>query len=128
MKVILASDDPRVRAWLQMALGPDWRTLEASNGLEARSLAAGESTDLVIADETMAPYGAFGLCRDLKILPRPPAVLIILERAQDAWLAGWAGADRWLVRPVEPFEVASEAHETASAAGGGRTTTEEESA
>jgi DNA-binding response OmpR family regulator len=33
-------------------------------------------------------------------------VIVILERAQDQWLAKWSGADRWLVRPVDPFELA----------------------
>ena len=62
--------------------------------------------DVVIADETTASFGAFGLSRELKMMSDPPRVIVILERSQDIWLAKWSGADRWFVRPVDPFELA----------------------
>ena len=105
MKVLLASEDPRARAWVMGALGPGWEVAEASAGIEARRIVEREPPDLVIADETMEGYGAFGLTRDIKTFADPPAVLILLERAQDDWLAKWSGADRWLVRPIDPFEL-----------------------
>ena len=88
--------------------------IDAANGLEALRLAQREhEPDVVIADETTEPYGAFGLARELKTLPRPPKVVVLLERAQDTWLAKWSGADRWLLRPVDPFELAETVRGTA---------------
>lgn len=111
MKTLIASEDPRARAWVRGALGVGVQTAEAHDGNEARRIIAKERPDLVICDETMEPYGAFGLTRDLKGAPDPPAVIVLLERAQDTWLAKWSGADRWLLRPVDPFELAETARE-----------------
>lgn len=94
-------------------LGPDWAAEEAADGLAALRAARAAEVDVVIADETTEPYGAFGLTRELKLLADAPAVIILLERAQDAWLARWAGADRWLLRPYDPFELAAAARELA---------------
>lgn len=114
MNVIVASEDPKVRAWVGMALGPAWSVTDATDGVHARRLVAAEHPDLVICDETMETYGAFGLARDLTVMEKPPKILILLERAQDDWLAKWSGADRWLVRPVDPFAVAKAARELTS--------------
>jgi DNA-binding response OmpR family regulator len=44
-------------------------------------------------------------------LPYPPAVIVLLERPQDTWLAKWSGADRWLQQPIDPFELVRTARE-----------------
>jgi DNA-binding response OmpR family regulator len=111
MKVIVASVDPRIRAWVGKVLGPPWELIDATDGLDARRRAQTDAPDLLIADETMETYGAFGLARDVKQLSKPPAVIVLLERAQDTWLAKWSGADRWFVRPVNPFALAGAARE-----------------
>lgn len=111
MKALVASEDPRSRSWVRFALGSDWEIIEASDGLEAKYLVEQEPPDLLIVDETMEHYGAFGMVREAKLLPHPPAAIIFLERAQDAWLAKWANADAWFVRPVDPFALASTARE-----------------
>lgn len=109
--MVIASEDPRVRSWVAAALGPAWGVTEAADGLEARRIVAREQPDLLVADETMEHYGAFGLSRDLKMGASPPAIIVLLERAQDTWLANWSGADRWFVRPVDPFALADAARE-----------------
>jgi DNA-binding response OmpR family regulator len=106
MKILVVSEDPRAREWARFSIGSDVTYIDAPNGLEALRLAREEEPDVVIADETTEPYGAFGLARELKALQRPPKVVVLLERAQDTWLAKWSGADRWLLRPVDPFELA----------------------
>jgi DNA-binding response OmpR family regulator len=103
MNVLIVSRSERARAWIRRALDPSWEIDEAANGLEALKRARDEGYDLVIADETTEPFGAFGLARELKILPYPPAVIVLLERPQDTWLAKWSGADRWLQQPIDPF-------------------------
>jgi DNA-binding response OmpR family regulator len=106
MKILVVSEDPRARDWVRLSIGSDATYVDATNGLEALRLAREELLDVVIADETTEPFGAFGLARELKMLSRPPKVVVLLERAQDTWLAKWSGADRWLLRPVDPFELA----------------------
>jgi len=105
MDILIVSRSERARAWIRRALEPSYQIDEASNGLEALKRARDEGYDLVIADETTEPFGAFGLARELKILPYPPAVIVLLERPQDVWLAKWSGADRWLTQPIDPFEL-----------------------
>ena len=79
MKVLIVSNKEHERTWVRNALGPGWTFREASDGLQARRRAQTGGFDLVIAYETAIPYGAFGLTREVKILPDPPAVLILLE-------------------------------------------------
>lgn len=111
MNVLVVSRSERARAWIRSALDIAWDVDESANGLEAIGRAHDEEYDLVVTDETTEPMGAFGLARDLKILPEPPAVIVLLERPQDTWLAKWSGADRWLTQPIDPFELARVARE-----------------
>ncbi len=111
MNVLIVSRTARTRDWVKMALGPAWEPREAADGNEAIAMATAEDFDLVIADEQTEPYGALGLARELKILPEPPAVIVLLDRAQDGWLSKWSGADAWLVQPVDPFRLAECARE-----------------
>jgi DNA-binding response OmpR family regulator len=100
---------------MRAALGTDWSTDEAADGLEALRVVRDDDVDLVIADESSEPYGAFGLARELKAQSYPPGVIIVLERSQDSWLASWSGADRWLVQPIDAFELRRVADEIVSA-------------
>jgi DNA-binding response OmpR family regulator len=113
MKLLTVSEDPKRHRFVAGALGSAWLTSEAFNGLEARRLVAEDGFTLVVTDETTGPFGGFGLARELKMLERPPAVIVLLERNQDSWLARWSGADRWLVWPVDPFALAEAADELA---------------
>lgn len=112
--VLVVSEDPATADWVRKALGPACSIEHAVDGRAALRRVE-EDFDLVIADETTGSYGAFGLARELKFSPDAPAVIVLLERAQDAWLAKWSGADRWLLRPIDPFELAAVAAELTSA-------------
>ncbi|MCA1830690.1 MAG: hypothetical protein ABR552_08215 [Actinomycetota bacterium] len=102
MKVMLVSRKPAARRWMRRTLEPSWQVVEASDGLEGVALAERGGVDVVVSEEIVVPYGAFGMTRDLKILRDPPRVVLLLERAQDVWLARWSGADAWLLQPVDP--------------------------
>jgi CheY-like chemotaxis protein len=114
VKVLLISPDPEVRAMLRVALGSaerrgtgGWEYLEARDGLEGIRIAWRELPDLVVADEIASRAGAFAVAKDLRGAERPfpGAVVIVLARPQDAWLAKWSGADAWFTKPVDPFEL-----------------------
>ncbi len=82
--------------------------LEATDGVQGMKLAWRHTPDVVIADEITSRAGAFALTKDLKgaLPPHPARIVILLDRAQDQWLASWSGADAWFVKPVNPFELA----------------------
>lgn len=115
VKVLLISADPALRETMAVALRSLRRTvgeppefLEASNGVRGIALAWRHLPELVVADEIASRAGAFAVARDLKGTDPPFAggVVILLDRAQDEWLAEWSGADAWFVKPVNPFELA----------------------
>ncbi|HEX9694906.1 MAG TPA: hypothetical protein VGB64_01170 [Actinomycetota bacterium] len=109
MRVLTVSEMPSQHRFVAGALGPVYEFARAMNGRDALAMAEASDFDLVIADETTVPFGAFGLSRELKMMIDPPAVIVLLERPDDRWLARWSGADRWLVRPIDSFALADAA-------------------
>jgi DNA-binding response OmpR family regulator len=112
---LIISADPDLREQLRVAVRSaerqteePWRPLEATNGIEGMRIAWREMPDLVVADEIASGAGAFAVARDLKgaAEPFPGAVIIVLARKQDEWLARWSGADAWVTKPVDPFLLA----------------------
>jgi DNA-binding response OmpR family regulator len=115
MRVLLVSPDPRSRELMRLAvsgierrLGETLEFAEAENGERGRALAWRDAPDAVVADEISSRMGAFALAKDLRGAQHPytGAIVILLDRKQDAWLARWSGADAWFVKPVDPFELA----------------------
>lgn len=114
MKALVISADPTLREQLAIALrsaeramGEPWETLEATNGLSGIRLAWRERPDIVVADEIASGAGAFAVAKDLRgsFEPFPGAIVIVLARRHDEWLARWSGADAWVVKPLDPFEL-----------------------
>jgi DNA-binding response OmpR family regulator len=112
VKALLISADDGLRGLLRVALGTaqrrsrtGWEFLEARDGIEGLRMAWRELPDVVVADEIASGAGAFAVAKDLRGAERPfpGAIIIILARPQDAWLARWSGADAWLERPVDAF-------------------------
>ncbi len=115
VKILLVSPDPRSRelmrltvAGMQRRLGRPLEFLEAADGERGVRLAWRDLPDAIVADEIASRMGAFAMARDLRgaTEPYPGAIVILLDRRQDAWLAQWSGADAWFVKPVDPFELA----------------------
>jgi DNA-binding response OmpR family regulator len=115
VKVLLVSPDLETRqlmsivvAGIRRRLGEPLEFLEAPDGVKGLAMALRERPDAVLADEIASHAGAFSLARDLRggSEPYPGAIVILLDRRHDAWLARWSGADAWFVKPVDPFVVA----------------------
>jgi len=115
MKVLLVSADPKVREIMALVtrsvrrrLDEPFESVEASDGVQGIAMAWRHLPDVVIVDEIASRAGAFAVAKDLKGAgpPFPGAVVILLERPQDTWLARWSGADAWFVKPVNPFDLA----------------------
>lgn len=128
MKVLLVSPDPATREMMRIAVGSiahkaegEPQFLEAADGERGIKAAWREMPQIVVADEIASRAGAFALARDLRgaETPFPGAIIILLDRSQDTWLARWSGADAWFVKPVDPFALAARAMELVAAPGTG---------
>ena len=115
MKALLVSPDARTRELMALVVrsierrvGAPIEFLEASDGVAGIRRARREHPDVIVADEIASRAGAFALAMDLRNddHPFPGAIVVLLDRPQDAWLAKWSGADAWFVKPVDPFAIA----------------------
>jgi DNA-binding response OmpR family regulator len=114
LKVLVYSDDARVREQVLLALGkrphPDLPELEyvevATEPVAVQQFDAGQ-LDLAILDGEAVPAGGMGLAKQMKdeIYQCPP-ILVLTGRPQDAWLATWSRADAAVPHPLDPFQLA----------------------
>jgi hypothetical protein len=114
LKVLLYSDDMHTRESVRLALGPtphpDLPPLEyvevATEPMVIAHMDAG-GIDLAILDGEAVPAGGMGIAKQLKdeIYECPP-LMVLIGRAQDAWLATWSRADAAVLYPLDPMQVA----------------------
>lgn len=117
LRVLVYSDDNTVREAVVLALGtrpdPDLPELEftevATAPVVIERLDAG-GVDLVILDGEATPAGGMGIAKQLKdeIDPCPP-ILVLIGRADDAWLANWSRAEATVAHPIDPLRLAETA-------------------
>lgn len=118
LRVLVHSDDRSVRsaviAGLGRSLHPDLPDLEYVECATADAVMAlvdgkgpGRRPDLLILDGEAAPAGGMGIARQLKDeIFDAPAVVLLVGRAQDAWLASWSRAEATVTHPIEPMDLA----------------------
>jgi len=110
LRVLVYSSNAGIRLGVQQALGRCPDNLEAplafvetaTQSSVLAEMAKGE-IDLVILDAEATPSGGIGLAKQLKdeLLQCPP-IVVVIARADDAWLADWSRADAVVSMPVEP--------------------------
>jgi DNA-binding response OmpR family regulator len=109
--VLIASDIPSLRQELvTMIEGPEIDIEEAASGPEVLEMVRDGGIDLVIADLQIGSMGGMAICMELRhdesYLPNDPvAVLMLLDRRADVFLARRCGADGFLVKPLDPQRV-----------------------
>lgn len=110
--ILVYASDRATRENVRLALGrkiasdlPEVNVVEVAT--QPAVIKALENNDiaLVILDGEAVP-GGMGLCRQLKdeIFNCPP-VLLLLGRADDAWLATWSRAEGAVAHPVDPIRL-----------------------
>lgn len=86
-----------------------YRVLSATNGLEALERAQRENPDLVILDIALPMMDGIEVCSRLRQDPRTASQLLVIHSRRDALedkLAAFrAGADDYLVKPMDPREL-----------------------
>ena len=111
MRILSADDKPENLYMLEALLRGHGHTVDsASNGLDALKLAERGVYDLIISDILMPRMDGFQLCRELKKDARLRHIPFIFYTAtytdpRDASLALSLGADRFLIKPLEPEEI-----------------------
>ncbi len=110
-KIVLVSDARTVLEELRAVVDDGVNELfELNDGAQARVAATAEEPDLVIADSQVQSMGGFAVCLDLKLeasggrLPTIPT-LVLLDRRADVFLARRAGAEGFLVKPLDPLRL-----------------------
>src|SRR5258708_23015313 len=106
---ILSVDDKAENLYMIEALlrGHGHEVDSASNGLDALRLAERGQYDLIVSDILMPRMDGFQLCRELKKDERLRRIPFVFYTAtytdpRDAAFALSLGADRFLIKPLEP--------------------------
>ena len=112
LTILLYASDRTMRENVRLTLGrkvaadlPPVQVLEVATQPALITAMDAGGIDLAILDGEAVP-GGMGLCRQLKdeILRCPP-ILVLIGRADDAWLATWSRADGVVSHPVDPVRL-----------------------
>lgn len=114
--VLIVEDDPEARQFLVDLLNHHgFRTDAAHNGLQALDKALASTPDLVVADIVVPGIDGIELCRRLRADARTQAVPVLAvtgyEDRHYRIRAMEAGADRVLIKPLEPDSLLREVRE-----------------
>jgi DNA-binding response OmpR family regulator len=109
--VLLATDADRLHDEVDAALGDDTTTVHrVRSGREVVPAVKRLEPDLVVLDLQIGNMGGMATCLSLRSeegagrLDRR-AVLMLLDRTADVFLARRADADGWLVKPLDAFRI-----------------------
>lgn len=108
--VLLADDDPLVRAGLAMILGgsPSLEIVgEVGDGQEAIDAAAAGGVDVVLMDIRMPVMDGIAATRGVLALPSPPKVIVLTTFDADEYVvrALAAGANGFLLKDTPPADI-----------------------
>jgi CheY-like chemotaxis protein len=111
LRILVYSDNAETREKVRLALGkrlhPDLPELSyvevATAPMVIRHIDAGE-IDLAILDGEATPVGGMGIAKQLKDeVAHCPPIVVLIGRADDAWLASWSRAEAVVAHPIDPI-------------------------
>lgn len=111
VSVLLATDSDALYDEVDAALaGPDLVVKRVRQGSDVRDAVASERPDLVILDLQIGNMGGMAVSLDLRLEARADrldevAILMVLDREADVFLAKRAEADGWMVKPLDAFRL-----------------------
>jgi DNA-binding NarL/FixJ family response regulator len=110
LNVLLADDDPLVRAGLAMILSAadDLRVIgEAGNGAAALAFVNGRRPDVVLMDIRMPDMDGIEATGKIRALPDPPQVIVLTTFHLDEYVFGAlrAGAGGFLLKDTPPADI-----------------------
>jgi DNA-binding response OmpR family regulator len=109
--ILVASDAPTLRREVEAVIGaPDIEVRAVTTGPDVIAFVTAESPDLVIVDMQMGNMGGMAVTLELRLQESYDAldhiaVLMLLDRRPDVFLARRSGAEGWLVKPLDPLRL-----------------------
>ncbi|HVM07802.1 MAG TPA: response regulator [Acidimicrobiales bacterium] len=110
-QVLIASDSKSVRDEVKAVLSSrEFTVREVSSGEAVLPAVAAEHPDLVICDFQVGNRGGMAITLDLRLEEgadriEPTAILLLLDRRADVFLARRSDADGFLVKPLDPMRL-----------------------
>ena len=109
-KILIAEDDPTVRALIQMTLDSGvTEILEVEDGKAALTVAYEHLPELIFLDWSMPGSDGLAVCRALRDEPRTADIKIVMLTAradeEDRVEAFEAGADDYITKPFSPVQL-----------------------
>ena len=112
LDVVVASDEAWVRAEVAAVLSaqPDVEVHEITSGSSVLWAVHEYDPELVIVDLQIGNMGGMASCMELRLeegagrIAHVP-VLMLLDRRPDVFLARRAGAEGWVVKPLDPIRL-----------------------
>jgi two-component system OmpR family response regulator len=104
-RVLVIADEPWVRSEVHAALTePAYTLIDHDDSRTAAARAGDEEVDAVITDLQVGTMGGMAVARELRDRDAMAGreftpVVILLDRAADAFLAKRAGAAAWVIKP-----------------------------
>ncbi|RJQ83378.1 DNA-binding response regulator [Pseudonocardiaceae bacterium YIM PH 21723] len=104
--VLLIEDDPAVREGMRLALGRNQHQVSAADSGEVglQLLATGDLPDIVVLDLMLPGINGFEVCRRVRSTYDDLPIIMLTARSDDFDIVAGleAGADDYVVKPVEP--------------------------
>lgn len=104
-KLLVIDDSDQIRWFLKLALGKEYRILEARNGEEGVMMAKKECPDGILCDVMMPVKDGFTACREIKTNPGTSQTVVIMLTAkvenEDVIAGIEAGADDYITKPFD---------------------------
>ena len=108
-EVLIAEDNPDMRALLAMIVGREFRVRVVSNGREALEALGESAPDLVLSDVMMPEMSGIELCKAIKENVETqaiPVVLVTSKAEREMKIEGLErGADDYVTKPFHPREL-----------------------
>lgn len=108
--ILIATDSDELFDRVDAAVGGTATVSRVSSGQAVRAAVAATEPDLVILDLQIGNMGGMATCMDLRLEAGAgrlddQRIVMLLDRPADVFLARHAGADGWVIKPVDPIRL-----------------------
>lgn len=111
--ILVCDDDPSLRELVRAVLGPRYRFVEASDGIEALALVRELKPDLIVLDVMLPGLSGIEVLEALRLDDelRSIRVVVITAWSHAEIEAQVAGADRFVSKPFDPDDLSAAVEE-----------------